>query len=220
MTESPANRPAGPKSQTELSESEFIIYGVPLDAVHDERQGPILEMNSEYPFFGVIYCGFRSHLVEVRRPTRRLWYFLKSEISRSGEVDDFLWDHEQGIHVRYYEAPLTLEIYEKSFSAVNLAVELEQRPRVFAEEVAVPPSRSSAVDIEALRRASPEYLEGTATQTAMEPPPVVLEPDGGGTGGLGGGGLRNCTRFAMTYKTTRYDPWVRRDPVAGDCFDD
>lgn len=216
MEESSKRRPTGPRAQTELSESEFIIYGVPLEAVHDERQGPILEMNGDYPFFGVIYCGFRTHLVEVRRPTRRLWYFLKSEIGSSGEVDDFLWDPEDGVHVRYFEAPLSLEIHEKSFRPVNLARELEQRARVFAEEVAVPPSRSSAVDVEALRRASPEALERIAV-ALMEPPPVFVEPDGGGGGG---GGLRNCTRFSMTYKQTRYDPWVRRDASAGDCFDD
>ncbi len=182
----------------EETESIVKIYGLPLEVVHDKRIGPILDGMADYPFFGILYCGFKTSLNEIRQPTQRLWYFRKEDVENSGIVEDYKID-EQNVH--YYEIDLHINIQEKHFELVRLGDELTWKPKIFASKVMKLPE--GGVDISEMEKMTFEDLEKVvANLIEAEKPEMKVKTMMSG--------------ICKSYKKTRYDPWVRRDCTGAD----
>lgn len=190
------------KSETDAT--QIRIYGVPIEEMHDPRLGPILEGQEDYPYIGIVYCGFKAGDNEIRLPSDRLWYFQKSAVEATGLLQDFAWE---GKRVHYYTLALTAEVHEKIFRPVRLGAEITTKPGTFAAKVAV--GVEGKILPEGLKELTPEQHEARVARLiqarAMGFPPIMEEEEG------------ECKTWYQTYTSTRYDPFVRRDPWGADC---
>ena len=194
---------------------EIVIYGVPLEALHDQSLGPILEGQRGYPFIGILYCGYKAGNNEIRLATDRLFYFKAADSIEESKIDGFTLE---GHAVRGYRLSVSAEIYEKTFRRVNIAAELS-RSQILASLVATPPgggadfSRLETMTRKQLQELADQAISGSPRK--MDPPFIVEMPTHLGEGGFGGGS--GCNTWYQSYKETRYDPWSRSDPAGADC---
>jgi hypothetical protein len=189
-----------------MQNTKIIIYGMPLELIHDKSLGPILEGREEYPFFGIVYCGFKTGVNEVRLQTPRLWYLRKMDVERTGKVEDFKWDGEL---VHYYEIDLETDIQEKHYEQVRLGEEISAKPRIFASKVMVRPE--GGLDTNAIKGMTREELEESIanlieTKTRMSGGVSMMEPIMG-----------SCNTWYQSYTKTRYNRYVVRDKSGADC---
>jgi hypothetical protein len=188
-----------------VESAKVRIYGIPLEFVHDKGLGPILEGREDYPFFGILYCGFKTVINEVRQPTQRLFYFKKEHVENTGVVKDF--EVEEHI-AHYYEMPLQTEIYEKQFERVAIGEEISAKPRIFASRVMVNPK--GGVDISEIKNMKREVLEDLVAS--------LIE---GRTKAAGGGFetmlTADCENYCKSYTKTRHDPYTISDYDGGEC---
>jgi hypothetical protein len=193
------------------------IYGVPIPDTHDKELGTPIESSETYPYYGILYCGFRAGTSDIRQPTDRLWYIKKSDVEKTGIIEDFVWNEKK---VNYYDIDGGANILEKRYEPVHLTDEVSVKPRIFAQSVAVTPSNSGidTSDIANMTREELENLiagniESLSDLSRMAPP------------GLSWGGKKppkvdtGCKTWRQTYVSTRYDPFVRSDPWGADCED-
>lgn len=189
-----------------MQDSNVIIYGIPLEVIHDKKLGPILEGNKDYPFFGILYCGFKTGTNEVRQPTQRLWYFKKTDVVRSGKVTNFILE-ETSVH--YYEICLDTDIQEKYYKPVDIGIEISDKPRIFGSKIMVKPK--GGINMDEIKGMTREELENTIAN--------FIETKTKAAGGLPimESILGTCNTWYQTYCSTRYDPWVRSDRCGADC---
>jgi hypothetical protein len=182
-----------------ITHNKLRIYGIPIVEVHDKNLVPLTESNKDYPFEGIIYCGFKSEYSELRNPTKRLWYFEKSNVIDTGVVEDYRI--EEG-RVHYYEVNSSIKIYEKKFVELSLGEETLEKSRIFAEGVVTSPSTSLTVDW--LQKMSHEEIEKFVSSMIDAPKPL----------------FNNCSLYVQTNTGTVYDPFTRSDADGADCQND
>lgn len=196
------------------SGADILIYGVPLEELHDKSLGSIVEGQEGYPFIGIVYCGYKAGENDVRLATSRLFYFKKSDVIEERKIEEFM---VEGVPARRFRLAMNVEIYEKSFHRVNLGAELS-RARTLASVVATPPGGADLSRLASMSREELQTLADNAISGTLRMAPWIPHwemPDGGG--GFGGGFGSGCNTWYQSYKETRYDPWSRRDPDGADC---
>ncbi|MGG4396699.1 hypothetical protein ABEX25_20585 [Paenibacillus thiaminolyticus] len=140
-----------------METTKVRIYGVRLEEVQNNDLIPI-ETSNDYPFFQIIYCGFKSGDQDMRLSTNRFWIFKKSSVLETGKLNDFMWGahNEEKKIVEYFDMDVNTHVYEKQFLPVKLSLEIT-KPQSFGSSISTAPRTS--INIEDLSNKTREELE-------------------------------------------------------------
>ncbi|NDY71226.1 hypothetical protein DO021_06660 [Desulfobacter hydrogenophilus] len=183
--------------------TSIFVYGVPIEKAHDKSLGPILEMSDDYPFCGIIYCGYKAGDSEIRLATDRLLYFKKSDVISEGTVEGYT---SEGKKVRSYELSINAEVYEKQFKQISLGQEVS-KSFIFASAVASPPG--GGIDLSQIDKMSRDELQKLVDEL-IQTKAIGHIPTWESIAG-------RCDTWRQSYRETRYDPWSRSDAAGADC---